>query len=83
MSFLLTSLHFPSSLSALDASTGSATGAELSGKLLINTINAHSYNMARKDPEFAEALKALDVLFSIKFYIFAVECIIMKKHFMA
>ena len=26
------------------------------GKLLINTINAHSYNTARKDPEFAETL---------------------------
>ena len=24
------------------------------GKLLINTINAHSYNTARKDKEFAE-----------------------------
>ena len=26
-------------------------------KLLINTINAHSYNTARKDAAFAEALK--------------------------
>ena len=26
------------------------------GKLLINTINAHSYNNAQKDPLFAEAL---------------------------
>jgi N-acetylglucosaminyldiphosphoundecaprenol N-acetyl-beta-D-mannosaminyltransferase len=26
------------------------------GKLLINTINAHSYNTARKDAAFAEAL---------------------------
>lgn len=26
------------------------------GKLLINTINAHSYNTARKDGLFAEAL---------------------------
>ena len=26
------------------------------GKLLINTINAHSYNTALKDPAFAEAL---------------------------
>lgn len=26
------------------------------GKLLINTINAHSYNTALKDAEFAEAL---------------------------
>ncbi len=62
MSFLLQSLHFPSSLSALDASTCSATAAELSGTLLINTINAHSYNMARKDAAFAEALLASDVL---------------------
>ena len=26
------------------------------GKLLINTINAYSYNVALKDPRFAEAL---------------------------
>jgi N-acetylglucosaminyldiphosphoundecaprenol N-acetyl-beta-D-mannosaminyltransferase len=32
------------------------------GKLLINTINAHSYNMARKDKQFAEALSRGDVL---------------------
>lgn len=32
------------------------------GKLLINTINAHSYNTARKDRQFAEALKNGDVL---------------------
>lgn len=32
------------------------------GKLLINTINAHSFNMARKDPLFAEALTNCDVL---------------------
>lgn len=32
------------------------------GKLLINTINAHSYNMALKDPLFAEALMKGDVL---------------------
>jgi N-acetylglucosaminyldiphosphoundecaprenol N-acetyl-beta-D-mannosaminyltransferase len=32
------------------------------GKLLINTINAHSYNMARKDKLFAEALSKEDVL---------------------
>ena len=56
MLFRLKSLHFPTSLSVLDASTGSATANESSGMLLINTINAHSYNMARKDPEFAEAL---------------------------
>ena len=40
--------------------------AELSslpdGKLLINTINAHSYNTARKDKLFAEALMNGDVL---------------------
>lgn len=27
------------------------------GKLLINTLNAHSFNTAQKDPLFAEALK--------------------------
>ena len=32
------------------------------GKLLINTINAHSYNTARKDRLFAEALTCGDVL---------------------
>ena len=32
------------------------------GKLLINTINAHSYNTARKDVLFAEALTNGDVL---------------------
>lgn len=32
------------------------------GKLLINTINAHSYNTARKDSLFAEALMNGDVL---------------------
>lgn len=32
------------------------------GKLLINTINAHSYNTALKDPTFAEALKNGDAL---------------------
>ncbi len=32
------------------------------GKLLINTINAHSYNTARRDPFFAEALTNGDVL---------------------
>lgn len=32
------------------------------GKLLINTINAHSYNTALKDPIFAEALSNGDVL---------------------
>ena len=32
------------------------------GKLLINTINAHSYNTALKDPLFADALLKGDVL---------------------
>lgn len=32
------------------------------GKLLINTINAHSYNTALKDDLFAEALTKGDVL---------------------
>ena len=33
-----------------------------SGKILINTINAHSYNTALKDPFFAEALQKGDAL---------------------
>ena len=32
------------------------------GKVLINTINAHSYNVAQKDAQFAEALKGGDYL---------------------
>lgn len=32
------------------------------GKVLINTINAHSYNVAQKDNEYAEALKKGDYL---------------------
>ena len=32
------------------------------GKVLINTINAHSYNMAQKDEAFAEALRKGDYL---------------------
>lgn len=32
------------------------------GKILINTINAHSYNTAQKDEIFAEALKSGDAL---------------------
>ena len=32
------------------------------GKLLINTINAHSYNVAQRDALFAEALRNGDVL---------------------
>ena len=27
------------------------------GKVLINTVNAHSFNVAQKDEPFAEALK--------------------------
>ncbi len=38
------------------------TSTSSSRVLFITTINAHSYNMTRKDPEFAEALKASDVL---------------------
>jgi len=34
------------------------------GKVLINTINAYSYNQAKKDPAFAEALLQSDVLLS-------------------
>ena len=30
------------------------------GKVLINTINAHSYNVAQKDEAFAEALRTID-----------------------
>ena len=30
------------------------------GKVLINTINAHSYNVAQKDVTFAESLNAND-----------------------
>ena len=32
------------------------------GKLLINTVNAHSFNTAQKDSLFAEALQQGDVL---------------------
>ena len=32
------------------------------GKVLINTINAHSYNVSRQDPLFANSLKNCDVL---------------------
>ena len=39
-----------------------ALGALPKGKLLINTINAHSYNTALKDEAFAEALMKGDVL---------------------
>lgn len=37
-------------------------GAIPEGKVLINTINAHSYNVAQKDSLFAEALKNGDYL---------------------
>ncbi|MBR1464057.1 MAG: hypothetical protein IJ604_11905 [Prevotella sp.] len=37
-------------------------GSVPTGKLLINTINAHSYNTALKDGQFAEALVGGDVL---------------------
>lgn len=32
------------------------------GKIIINTINAHSFNTAKKDPIFAEALEKSDIL---------------------
>jgi N-acetylglucosaminyldiphosphoundecaprenol N-acetyl-beta-D-mannosaminyltransferase len=47
-------------LAILDSKANLASLPE--GKLLINTINAHSYNMARKDKQFAEALSKGDVL---------------------
>ncbi len=47
-------------LDILDSKAALASLPE--GKLLINTINAHSYNTARKDPFFAEALTKGDVL---------------------
>ena len=50
-------------LGELDILESQAKLAELpQGKLLINTINAHSFNTAQKDPLFAEALKKGDVL---------------------
>lgn len=52
--FKLKNIQFPSSLEALQSLP--------EGKLLINTINAHSYNIARTDKEFAEALLKGDVL---------------------
>lgn len=39
-----------------------ALSALPAGKLQINTINAHSYNTARKDPVFAKALCNGDIL---------------------
>ena len=50
-------------LSELDILESQAKLAELpQGKLLINTINAHSFNTAQKDSLFSEALKKGDVL---------------------
>ena len=48
------------SLMILDS--GKAMSLFPNGKLLINTINAHSYNTAQKDKLFAEALQQGDVL---------------------
>ena len=44
------------------AESKAAVKALPSGKLLINTINAHSYNTALRDPQFAEALNNGDAL---------------------
>lgn len=50
-------------LNELDILTSQAALCELpEGKLLINTINAHSYNTAQKDTLFAEALLNGDAL---------------------
>lgn len=50
-------------LKSLDILESRAALAALpEGKLLINTINAHSYNTAHKDDAFAEALMKGDVL---------------------
>ena len=50
-------------LKSLDILGSKAELASLpEGKLLINTVNAHSYNTARKDSLFAEALMNGDVL---------------------
>ena len=50
-------------LKSLDILGSKAELASLTeGKLLINTVNAHSYNTARKDSLFAEALMNGDVL---------------------
>lgn len=54
MSFRLKDLKIVSSKADL--------GAIPDGKILINTINAHSYNVARKDKLFAEALQNGDYL---------------------
>ena len=47
-------------LSLLESKEGLKTIPQ--GKVLINTINAHSYNTAQKDERFAEALKKGDYL---------------------
>lgn len=54
MSLQLKTLNIVCSLSELDRIPV--------GKILINTINAHSYNMAQKDEAFAEALREGDYL---------------------
>jgi N-acetylglucosaminyldiphosphoundecaprenol N-acetyl-beta-D-mannosaminyltransferase len=54
MKLQLKNITFPASKAAL--------GELPEGKLLINTINAHSYNVAQEDKEFAEALLCSDVL---------------------
>ena len=54
MSLQLKTLNIVCSLSELDRIP--------SGKVLINTINAHSFNIAQKDDEFAEALSKGDYL---------------------
>ena len=54
MSLQLKTLNIVCSLSELDRVP--------SGKMLINTINAHSYNTAQVDEAFAEALSRGDYL---------------------
>lgn len=48
----LTMLPYPASLSSLPEGK----------KILVNTINAHSYNVAQNDERFAESLRDCDVL---------------------
>lgn len=51
------------SLYTLNILSGKQALANLpKGKLLINTINAHSYNVAQQDDQFAQALMNSDVL---------------------
>ncbi|MFZ4796190.1 MAG: WecB/TagA/CpsF family glycosyltransferase [Bacteroidia bacterium] len=54
MKLHLKNIKFPTSIASLTALP--------SGKLLINTINAHSYNTAQEDTEFAKVLLSSDVL---------------------